>query len=338
MSAPRSGRPTAVAALGASILALAACGGSSHSPPPTISRAATAPTPAVSELASAERPTAAQFPSPGGRSLTQMAHLAQSGVQLGTATGTYTPGTRRFAFALLDSANRFVYVPTALYLAPSTSAPAQGPFLAPADSLAVPRRYQSQENEGPGGLKAIYASEVPLAHPGTYYVLALSRTQGGLIGATGEIQVAGTSPIPDVGQRPPAIRTETLADVHGEVSLLTTRQPPESMHSVSFAQVLGRRPIALLISTPELCTSRVCGPVTDIVVSLQREFPQIAFIHQEVYVDNQPSRGLRPQLHALHLQTEPWLFTIDRHGVIAARLEGTFGVAEARQALRAALR
>jgi hypothetical protein len=55
-------------------------------------------------------------------------------------------------------------------------------------------------------------------------------------------------------------------------------------------------------------------------------------------VNNNPELGLRPQLKAFHLETEPWLFTIDRHGVIRARLEGAFGLREARQALEAALR
>jgi hypothetical protein len=46
---------------------------------------------------------------------------------------------------------------------------------------------------------------------------------------------------------------------------------------------------------------------------------------------------LRPQLKAFHLETEPWLFTIDRRGIIAARLEGAFGVDELTDALNAEL-
>jgi hypothetical protein len=171
-----------------------------------------------------------------------------------------------------------------------------------------------------------------------YDLLAMTRTPRGLIGATGQIAVAASSPIPDVGSRPPAIATDTAASVHGKVSLLTTRQPPERMHSVSFNQVLGREPVALLFSTPQLCMSRICGPVTDVTVALAHEFGRrIVFIHQEVYVDNQPTRGLRPQLKAFHLETEPWLFAVNRHGVIAARLEGAFGTNELRRALQAAL-
>jgi hypothetical protein len=111
------------------------------------------------------------------------------------------------------------------------------------------------------------------------------------------------------------------------------------MHQVSFKDVLGKKPVALLFSTPQLCISRVCGPVTDIAVELEHEFGnRVDFIHEEVYVNNQPSKGLRPSLRAFHLQTEPWLFTVNRKGVIAARLEGSFGVNAFRQALEAALR
>ena len=111
------------------------------------------------------------------------------------------------------------------------------------------------------------------------------------------------------------------------------------MASPSLPQVLGRRPVALLFSTPQLCTSRICGPVTDVAVQLQHEFGgRITFIHEEVYADNQPSHGLRPQLKAFHLQTEPWVFTINRQGVVAARLEGAFGLDELRQAIQAALK
>jgi hypothetical protein len=258
---------------------------------------------------------------------------------LGPSTHTYTTGQPRFSFALTDRANRFIYAPTALYIARSPGAPAQGPFLAAADPLAVAPQYRSNENDGPGGLKAIYWAQLPMPRSGVYDVLALTRVGSRFVGATATIPVALSVPIPAVGRRPPDIATDTLASEHGALKLVTTRLPPEDMHSVSLDQVLGRRPVALLFSTPQLCTSRVCGPVTDIMVELRHQFgSRIAFIHQEIYVHNQPARGLRSQLHAFHLETEPWLFTINRHGVIAARLDGVFGLQEARAALEAALR
>jgi hypothetical protein len=295
--------------------------------------------PAVNELPAAQRPRLSQFPAGHGRSLQQLAALVKGSASFGAATGTLAPGANRMAFALNTHSGAFIYAPTAVYVARSPGARARGPFLAPADPMSVPPQYRSKQNAGPGGIQAIYAAQLPLPHAGTYAVLTLTRTRSGLIGAPGEVAVAASSPIPRVGQRPPAISTETAASVHGNIALLTTRVPPENMHSVSFNRVLGKRPIAFLISTPQLCISKVCGPVTDIAVELQHRFgSRIAFIHQEVYVDNQPSKGLRPQLKAFHLQTEPWLFTINRQGVIAARLEGSFGVNAFTHAIEAALR
>jgi hypothetical protein len=330
-------------------LALAGCGSTSKSStsattpgtsPTTSSSTTTSPVPAgppaaVDELLPAEHPTQSQFPSADGRTPQQLARLVGSSAALGPATGVFTPGTRRFAFAINAKSGGFVYAPTALYIAATPHSPAKGPFLAAADPMTVAPQYRSKQNTGPGGIQAIYATNLPLPHSGTYTLLALTRTRSGLIGSPGEVAVADSSPIPNIGQRPPAIATDTS----GPISLLTTRLPPESMHSASFKQVLGKQPVALLFSTPQLCTSRVCGPVTDVLVSLQHEFAgKVAFIHQEVYVDNDPKKGLRPQLKAFGLRTEPWLFVINRKGVITDRLEGAFGVDEARAALNEALR
>ena len=347
-------RPRAIilAVLTAGALAVAGCGASSHtgsassrsaaarSTSSTASTASSAaPRPALDQLTSAEHPGAAQFPPAQGRTLKQLAALAKSSAQLGAATGTFTPGTRRLAFGLTTSSGAFIYAPTAIYLARSPTAPVRGPFLAPADPMGVAPQYRSKQNSGPGGIQAIYATQIPVARAGTYTILSLTRTPSGLVGAPGEVAVAASSLIPDVGQRPPDIATDTAATVHGDAALLTTRLPAEHMQSVSFDRVLGKRAVALLFSTPQLCISRVCGPVTDIAVQLQHQFGQrVTFIHEEVYVDNQPSKRLRPQLKAFHLETEPWLFTINRRGVIVARLEGAFGVNEFTQALQAALR
>jgi hypothetical protein len=340
-------KPRILAVLGAGALAVAGCGSSSQSssatstqaaaPPGTSSTAATPP--ALNELAAAENPDPTRFPRSQGKTLKQLAALATASAQLGSATGTFTPGTRRLAFGLTTTSGAFVYAPTAIYIARTPASPAQGPFMAPADPMEVAPPYRSKQNSGPGGIKAIYHTQIPLKQTGTYTILSLTRTPSGLVGAPGEVAVAASSLIPDVGQRPPDVATDTAATVHGDAALLTTRLPPERMQSVSLNRVLGKRPIALLFSTPQLCISRVCGPVTDIAVALQQQFGhRVTFIHEEVYVDNQPTKGLRPQLKAFHLETEPWLFTINRRGVIAARLEGAFGVNEFTQALQAALR
>lgn len=159
------------------------------------------------------------------------------------------------------------------------------------------------------------------------------------MGALVPVTVA-RSQIPHVGQRMPAIASETTAGAGGVESRIDTRLPPApDLHRVSLTDVLGQRPVALLIATPQLCQSRVCGPVVDIELQLKAQYgDRMTFIHQEVYVDNQVQKGLRKPLLDLHLQTEPWLFTIKRDGTIAARIEGSFGVNAFQAAVEAALK
>lgn len=110
------------------------------------------------------------------------------------------------------------------------------------------------------------------------------------------------------------------------------------MHKVSFKDVLGKKPVALLMATPALCESRVCGPVTDVAVEVESEYrDRMTFIHQEVFVDNDLTKGLRPPLRAFKLKSEPWLFTFDQDGRVAGRLEGAFGGRDFRRAVEAAL-
>ena len=129
-----------------------------------------------------------------------------------------------------------------------------------------------------------------------------------------------------------------MASAAGDVPSIETRLPPDDMHDVAFADVIGRKPVALLFATPALCASRVCGPVVDIALQLKSTYgDRVQFIHQEVFVDNEPGKGLRPALRAFALETEPWLFVFDRRGRVVARLEGSFGFDAFERALRSAL-
>ena len=83
----------------------------------------------------------------------------------------------------------------------------------------------------------------------------------------------------------------------------------------------------LLFATPQFCQSRVCGPVVDVAEQVKEEYgDKAAFIHMEIYNDNDPGKGVRPQVRAFHLPSEPWLFTIDRQGRVSSAIEGAFGL------------
>jgi hypothetical protein len=135
------------------------------------------------------------------------------------------------------------------------------------------------------------------------------------------------------------MHTPTKASAGGDLSKIDTRDPHDDMHDVDYADALGSRPIAIVFATPALCQSRVCGPVVDIAEQVRHETPgDVAWIHMEIYNDNDLKKGFRPQLAAYNLQTEPWAFTIGRDGRIAARLEGAYSARELKEAVAAASR
>jgi hypothetical protein len=291
------------------------------------------------DVTAAANPRAADFPSAKGRTLQQLADLARPGPQFAPATSRYVVGPNRLAFGLVNQTGTFIYAPTSIYIGRTPNSPAQGPILAPSDSLLTEDSYRSQTSASEGdAIASIYASELNLPGPGRYSVLILTRAAGQLLGATAQIVAAASDPIPAPGDASPAIETDTLAKAGGQISTIDTRVPPDDMHSTDFADVIGKEPVALLFATPALCQSRVCGPVTDLAAQLKSEYgDRIEFIHQEVYVDNDANKGFRPPLAAFNLRTEPWLFTFDAQGRVAARLEGSFGQREFEQALQAAL-
>ena len=155
------------------------------------------------------------------------------------------------------------------------------------------------------------------------------------IATTAELLISSVSTIDSAEMI--AMATGPLCD-HRETVFCDSQPPAPELHRDSFADVVGSKPVALLFSTPQLCQSRVCGPVTDIALQMEAKYRnQMTFIHQEVYVDNDVQKGLRPPLQQFHLQTEPWLFVVNKQGTITARLEGSIGVREFENAVKTGL-
>ena len=291
----------------------------------------------------AQSPDASAFPATAGKTLQQVADgVGAQGPDLALASSVFTTGENRMAFGLIDQQGQFVYGPTAVYVARTPDALAKGPYVAPADVLLTEGRYRSKQaatEQDP--FSAVYAAQVPFDKAGKWSVLAVTATGGRQIASTGAIEVLKPSQdkIPEVGQEAPKVKTDTVADAKGDLGRIDTREPPlPDMHERSFDQLVGKRPVALLFSTPQLCQSRVCGPVTDIAAQLKAKYGnRMAFIHQEVYKGNDPNKGLRDPLVQFHLQTEPWLFVVDRNGKITSRMEGSIGAKAFENAVQSGL-
>jgi len=334
-----------VFALIAAALALlvAACGGSDNDAPKDPVGNVPSENGIRESVQGAAEPTAADFPASDGKTLQELADTMAAGPELALASSVFTTGgDSRMAFGMINKDGTPVYGPTAVYVAPTPGDPAEGPFLAPADVLLTEPRYRSKQAATTvDPFVAVYAGDVQFPKRGQYSVLAATKkSDGALTGATGNVTVSSqdASPVPAVGEKAPVVHTDTLETVKGDVSMLDTREPPSDMHEVDFADVVGKEPVALLFATPQLCASRVCGPVADIALQMKSKYgDRMKFIHQEVWVDNDTTKGLREPLKQFNLPTEPWLFVVDRTGKITARLEGSIGVAQFEEAVKSGL-
>jgi len=347
---PRRHLISALACLLAAAPLVAGCGGGSgESDGATPSTASSRPAPPKSA-----------FPKPEGRTLKEIVNGADGHAELvvSPAAIVFYKGEDRFPFGVfhpdrsqVDGAEVALYV--AKVPAPTGSGtgtgkngkpkkgaaarareealevPAQGPFPASIESLATKPAYRAQTTTSdPDAATIVYNTKIDFSSDGEWRIAALIK-QGDETVATllPSVTVGEFEGVPKVGERPPKIHTPTPSDVGGDLSKITTRVPPDTQNRVDFAAALGKEPIFLLFATPQFCQSRVCGPVVDVAEQVKQEFgDRAAFIHMEIYKDNDPSKGVRPQVRAFHLPSEPWLFAIDRQGVIRAEIEGAFGV------------
>jgi hypothetical protein len=306
-------------------LMLAGCGGSGEDP-------------------SRPAPAATEFPSAKGKTIEQV--LQDSGAKqtklvIAPAAQAFEKGPNRYPFGVFTvSLEQIDDADVALYFAKGTKSPVQGPLPARVTSLETKPAYRAQGTEGPGEARTVYVvPKVDFDRGGPWLAVAMLKGPKGLEASRVPSPVVdGDSAVVAVGANAPVIHTPTAEDVGGDLAKIDTRVPPDQMHAVDFADVVGKKPVVLVFATPALCQSRVCGPVVDIAQQVADKYKgQVEFIHMEVYEDNDAGKPVRPQLRAFGLRTEPWTFLIDRDGVVRDRIEGAYGVSELEDALQTIL-
>src|SRR3954454_5973156 len=282
-------------------LALSACGGGSSG-----SSGVTATPPKI--------PSVTQFPKVRGRTMNQLAANVQGGFVLAPSVSLLLPGMNRFGFGLFDRQRKQVTdAEGAVYIARGPNSQAHGPYVARWESLDVKGHYLSETvATDPDAAKTLYVADVPFKTAGKYVVLGLFRLDNRLLGAGTTVKVVKKTDVPQAGESAIKVETPTKDSVGGDLSKIDTRDPHDDMHDDNLADALGKRPVVLLFATPALCASRVCGPVVDIAEQVRHTRPQddTAWIHMEIYKNNQVIDGYRSQFLAYHLPQEPWLFVI----------------------------
>lgn len=287
------GRGRALAFAGCSLLAVAACGDVGSESPAAVPAPTGTPAPALQAVVAASQ---------------------------------LTVGLQRFPVGVLDHntpvSDATVHVQA--YFAAAGSSVLKGESDAP---------FKGEGLEGRG----LYVARLSFDAAGQWLaVISVQRPGRPPVSVPAPFRVLTAASVPTAGQPAIKSRNQTIKDVP-DVSYIDSGSPPDDMHTISIADAIAQHHPALVVfATPAFCTSATCGPQVHAVQLLEPAYrDRLAFIHVEIYRDFKPDparRQLTPTVLEWHLQTEPWVFLIDRSGIIRAVFESTAATDELRQA------
>jgi len=306
-----------------------------------------------SDAESRPAPPKSAFPAAAGKSLADVVKMGKRAeVVVSPAALAFHRGENRYPFGVFSlGREQIADAEVALYIAkappPKTGPrekrgkgaiarardealdqPALGPFPASVESLATQPAFRAKTTtDDPDAATVVYSTKLDFPTEGEWRIAALVREGDELSGTLlPSASVGEFKKLSKEGERPPRIHTPTAGEAGSDLSEITTRVPPDTQNRVDFAEVLGKKPVVLLFATPQFCQSRVCGPVVDVAEQVKEEYGDGAeFIHMEIFNENDPNKGVRKQVRAFHLPSEPWLFVIDGDGRISDAVEGAFG-------------
>ncbi|MBI3751104.1 MAG: hypothetical protein HY263_05545 [Chloroflexi bacterium] len=198
--------------------------------------------------------------------------------------------------------------------------------------------------------RGIYVANLTFPEAGTYGLEL--KTQLG--SATPDkmrltFDVQPSSGVVKVGDKAPATKTPTLADAGGDATKISTDPSPDpALYQTSVDQDLAaHKPFVVVFATPKFCTTAQCGPTLDRIKPFVARYPGVAFIHVEPYKLKLEHGTLQADLDsasqlqqtnvtaAWGLLSEPWVFVVDKDGIVRASFELIFSDAELTAALDA---
>lgn len=255
-------------------------------------------------------------------------------------SGQQVVGPNRFLFSFLD---------------PETNLRAAGPnrtasvaFVAPGETdpgAAVRAEFVWAIPDTRGD----YIAKVDFASAGDWKAIFITEAPGSPAEAIGvEFQVVADGVTVAVGEQAPASKTPVAVDVGGDLRKLSTDQEPDpAFYRVSVHDALARRmPFVLAFATPAFCRSSQCGPTLELVKAVAGTSPSsVAFINVEPYRLEyaegrlQPVLGADNQLQPVEsvgewgILTEPWVFAVDRSGIVRGSFEGVITEQELRSVI-----
>lgn len=177
---------------------------------------------------------------------------------------------------------------------------------------------------GTTDVHGLYVAHVTFERPGGWGVEVLARRSDGSVAATRfSVDVLAVSPTPAPGTPAPRSRNPIARDVPDLRQIDSSEPPDPRLHQIRIADAIAQgKPQVIVFASPRLCTSRVCGPVVDVVRTLIPTYgDRVVFVHQEIW-QRDSYQQFTPTVKEWDLRSEPWIFVVDGTGTIRAKFEG----------------
>lgn len=171
-------------------------------------------------------------------------------------------------------------------------------------------------------VRGLYVLQLEFPEPGLYQLtINVGDSEVGPVG----VQALADPVVVTRGEPAPPSTTKTSAG-HEISEISSDPEPDPSFYEMSVADAIADGPTVIVFATPRWCRSSACGPLLDQVKELAPAFPQLNFVHVEIY-DNLDAASfdellLVPAVEEWGLPTEPWVFVVNGDGIVTAALEG----------------
>jgi hypothetical protein len=256
-----------------------------------------------------------------------------SGLDVRVVGSDFAVGSNRFTFNLSDNNRPMKTAKPVVYFFSLHGFNA----LPAGHSAATFRSVGAEIGQASGGYTGLYVTRTTFDRSGKWGA-EIDLVAGGKKRSLQTIfNVTKRSTTPAVGEAAPRSHNPTLAQE--AVSKLDSGHPPDDMHRVNIASAIAHhRPLVVLFASAAYCGNFQCGPEIGVVRELERRYrAAVDFVHIDVFRNARPPHLSAPAVQ-WRVPSQPWVFIVDRHGVIVAKFEGPAAASEIEAAIRRASR
>jgi hypothetical protein len=178
----------------------------------------------------------------------------------------------------------------------------------------------------PGVALGVYVAPFTFSEPGLWQVSIKGADESV---AAALVEIAEESVVPEAGQPAPPSVTPTGSSAAELEAISTDPDPEPTFYDLTVAEAVGNgRPTVVVFATPAFCRTAVCGPTVEIAKDAAAGRDDVDFVHVEPFDVAEARAGTLNPIDAMFewgLATEPWVFVVDREGLVSASFEGIIG-------------